>query len=508
VAELSSRSPIIAEPPVERESSPLKTTIAIICHNYGRFLEDCIRSVRALRHETHQVFVVDDASDDETPEVCARLGVPRHRVELRSVHRARQHAAHLAEQAGAEVIVFLDADDMLPPDYLAGLQHFGDPTVAIVYSDMQRFGLDDRLMEYPAQFDRSRFWIDNCVHAGSLCRISALRQADAFHPLTSINTHDDWTLWKRLIRYGYTAAKQPARYLYRQHPNSMIRKHKLLTYADRANLMQEPVTVFCPLSGRAELWDRYAAQLEVLDWPADQLSLILFDTSQSDTFAARVRRWMNRSRWSDIRHVRQPVGPPRVADVDRRHPGNRPAVEHVWTAMARIYNWLRRNLATEYAFILEDDVFVPTPNVIGRLMASVEHDVICVSGAYRSPYWGTWIAWDRGRAFDLRFTDKPSERIQQVGGTGFGCALMRRQMFDLGVFTDRADSFASVSSPDYDRARFTRLEQTHWRTLMDWSIECEHISRADVDDEPESISAAKARSDTEPADFHVRPALA
>src|SRR2546423_1649106 len=66
-----------------------------------------------------EVFVSDDASDDETPDICLRYGDPRFRL-IRSKRRLGQSGNwnRCLEIANGEYVVLLHADDQLLPGYL------------------------------------------------------------------------------------------------------------------------------------------------------------------------------------------------------------------------------------------------------------------------------------------------------------------------------------------------------------------------------------------------------
>lgn len=452
--------------------SPLRVTVAIICHNYGRFLDACIASVAAQTQTLYEVFVVDDASDDNTAEVCERRGMRRIAVNHRDVHRTRKTAL---EAAGGDVIIFLDADDELTPDYVrTGLQGFTDPRVAIVYSDVEYFENRTGRSQYPDVFDRGRLWRDNYIHAGSLVRCDALRLAGVFDVLAHKSpSHMDWTIWKRVIRAGFTACKQPALYRYRQHGANMLQNQNVAAYFDKADLATETLTIFVPLSGRLDLWQAFSNQLTRLTWPRERTTLILCDTSQQHGFSARVAGWVRGCDFPDVRHVRRAVGPPNVADHERRN--NAEAVANVRAAMAKIYNWARENIATDYTLILEDDIWPEPADLIERLLVSFDQHTDAVAAPYASRYTPSFVAWRREtngqRPIPL---NERGSGVEPIGGTGFGCLLLRTAMLRSTMFSDRPHLPSGATSADFDIAFFQQAQHTGRLCKLDWSIVCDH----------------------------------
>jgi glycosyltransferase involved in cell wall biosynthesis len=97
-------------------------TIIIPCYNYARFLPDALESALAQAGPDLEVevLVVDDGSIDDTPGVAARYGdrIRYHRQENAGLSAARNTGMALATH---NLVLFLDADDMLTPGALARL---------------------------------------------------------------------------------------------------------------------------------------------------------------------------------------------------------------------------------------------------------------------------------------------------------------------------------------------------------------------------------------------------
>ena len=103
-----------------RAQLPPMTAVSVIIpvHNGEQFIADAVESVLAQRDVSVETIVVDDGSTDGTPEQLAAFAewVDVHRQERRGVSAARNTGVALAQ---GELLVFLDADDVLPPHYLA-----------------------------------------------------------------------------------------------------------------------------------------------------------------------------------------------------------------------------------------------------------------------------------------------------------------------------------------------------------------------------------------------------
>ncbi len=105
-------------------------SVIITCHNYGCYLAAAIESVLNQTHVPNEILVVDDSSMDDTQEITQQFseqGIRYLRVENQRAHLSRYDGL-LA--TNSEIILFLDADNTLPPDYIeTGLRKFTCPLV-------------------------------------------------------------------------------------------------------------------------------------------------------------------------------------------------------------------------------------------------------------------------------------------------------------------------------------------------------------------------------------------
>ena len=446
-----------------RRHRPPSVAVVIPCHNYGRYLRDAIRSVLAQTREAAEILVVDDASTDNTKQEGQRFakhGVRYLRVEHRNSQQSRRAGL---EATRSEILCFLDVDDMLAADYLEkGLAELSDYRVGVVYSDKVNIPAGVKMTAFPSTYERSLLERQNFMHAGCLVRREALEISQALEKVAHDREgHPDWLLWRRVLADGWDARKQQSVYHYRRHPGSMSqqRAHWGGQYYQRASLARETVTLFIPLAGRTSHWPTLTQYLERQRWPHAQTKLVLFDTSQNPDFSNTVRTWILACDYPDVRHVRQAVGEAGLADKPRRQ-----VKAEVSLAMARIYNRMARELTTDYVWVLEDDI-LPPADACQRLLEGLDEFTASVSGAYWSRYAGGYVAWDRNQS---RITRK-QEGLQQVGGNGFGCVVLRGAIVRDTVFT------ATMDYPAYDNAFYWRLQMTGLAAKVDWSLECEHL---------------------------------
>src|SRR5690348_10561819 len=120
-------------------ASPL-VSVAIANFNGGRFLKAAIMSALAQDLSDLEVIVVDDASEDGSDAIAARMGRTDARVRLgrlptrKGPGAARNHALDLAR---GRWLAVLDNDDLMHPERLSRLVRIAGETGAQIIADDQ-----------------------------------------------------------------------------------------------------------------------------------------------------------------------------------------------------------------------------------------------------------------------------------------------------------------------------------------------------------------------------------
>ncbi len=127
----------IAAPVIPSDFAP-RLTVMVACKNEQAVVEGLVESLLALDYppERAQLIVIDDGSDDRTPELLDRAAGQDSRI--RVIHRApgspggKSGALNAGlEVASGEILVVFDADHKPRSDVLRRLvRHFKDPRVA------------------------------------------------------------------------------------------------------------------------------------------------------------------------------------------------------------------------------------------------------------------------------------------------------------------------------------------------------------------------------------------
>ena len=440
-------------------------SVVIVSHNYGRFLGECIQSVLAQTKRPREILVVDDSSSDNTAQVAKdykRDGVRYERVAYRDVYLSRGFGFRNTK---SDIVCFVDADDMMERDYLAGgMPLFSDYRVGIVTSDLHTIGNRYETKHYPS-FNRDMMERDNYIHCSALVRRHALNLTEAFEKdAIGYAPMADWYIWREVLRAGWSVGKQESMLLYRMHGKNEHLNNGSVPYYKSASLEMEDLTLFIPLSGRDWAWPRMREFLEEQTWPKEQIKLLMYDGSDDVEFGEEIREWLYQSDYPDVRYVKRKASRAGLADMDRR---KKDIQAEVTLEVGKIYNRMMRDVTTEFVWILEDDV-IPPRDVGLRLMKSFSSRVASVAAPYRQRYTDAYCHWDKRR----ELCRQQGEGVVRVGGNGFGCTIFRRSCLANEVLS--ADT--SCCNGWVDSAIYKRLnDDTGYRFLVDWSCEAEHI---------------------------------
>lgn len=102
-----------------------RISVIVPCHNYGRYLAQCLTSILEQTRRPDEIVVVDDSSQDTTREVAlqfASKGVRYIRAEFNDPLATRRLGASVSS---GEILCFIDADDYIDATYLeSGIRHF------------------------------------------------------------------------------------------------------------------------------------------------------------------------------------------------------------------------------------------------------------------------------------------------------------------------------------------------------------------------------------------------
>lgn len=207
--------------------SAARLSVVIAARNAARFLPLTLDSLRVQTEPAFEVIVVDDGSTDATAaqvDVVAAVDPRFRRVAGAACGVSAARNLGLAE-AGAGLVLFLDADDLLAPDALARFAGaLADPAAVAVLGGVQRIteegqplpGTDNRELargtDQLAALLRKNF----VVNGGALAiRHEAALAAGGYDG--ALRYGEDWEFWCRLaVRGRFAILEGEPVLLYRQ----------------------------------------------------------------------------------------------------------------------------------------------------------------------------------------------------------------------------------------------------------------------------------------------------
>jgi len=223
-----------------------KVSVVVPCFNYGRFLAECLDSVRAQTFEGWECIVIDDGSTDDTGAVAAAYAAKDGRfVSVRQENRGLSAARNAGmRRAQGDYLQLLDADDLLEEGKLEQQAAFLDqhPDCALVYGGMRYFqvrgsakvlapGRNASAVEWMKMWrDTDSTMLAAMVEgnqfpvSAALFRRAVLEETGYFDE--ELRSHEDWDFWLRWAFSGkrFFGEDVPGtRTLIREHGQSLTR---------------------------------------------------------------------------------------------------------------------------------------------------------------------------------------------------------------------------------------------------------------------------------------------
>jgi glycosyltransferase involved in cell wall biosynthesis len=199
-------------------------SIIIPCFNQGQYIHEAIDSVVAQTHQDFEIIIVNDGSTDiQTIDILRAIDNPSIRV----IHTSNQGLASARNngirEAQAEIILPLDSDDKIFPQYvekaLGVLKN--DPATGIVYCNAELFGARKgkwALREFSVQEILFRNLIFHCA----FFRRQDWEKTGGYNP-NMIYGWEDWDFWLSIISLGRKVFHIPeVLHSYRVRKKSMV----------------------------------------------------------------------------------------------------------------------------------------------------------------------------------------------------------------------------------------------------------------------------------------------
>ncbi|MBI4387323.1 MAG: glycosyltransferase, partial [Elusimicrobia bacterium] len=204
-------------------------SVVLAVYNGAETLRQTLQSVLAQTYPNIEVWVVDDGSTDETPEVLRSLQDPRLRVLSLERNVGRSQARNLGVQkAAGELLAMIDADDLWYPDKIAAQARFLNEHREIAlcgaWAHLRTEGgevLDWRQPTDPVSIRRSILWMNPFIHCTLVARKDAFLEAGGYDP--ALHFAEDYDLALRIAWRRDVANVAHFLAQYRYHTNLLYR---------------------------------------------------------------------------------------------------------------------------------------------------------------------------------------------------------------------------------------------------------------------------------------------
>lgn len=212
-------------------ATPPAISVIIPCYNYGRYLQDAVRSliggITSLGDTPGQTFqdfditIVNDASTDDTAMLADALA--DHLKGIRVIHNQTRQGTAEAMNIGirasvGQVIAPMDADDMMEPERLERMYTMlRTQPERVIYDNVRYFAKGQRGAQLRFQeYDFERLMRQNFMHCGVIYTRKSWERAGGY-PRAFGDGRQDWAFAVALGRVGVCGTwLNEALYLYRR----------------------------------------------------------------------------------------------------------------------------------------------------------------------------------------------------------------------------------------------------------------------------------------------------
>ena len=108
-------------------------SVIIPVYNAEKYIGRCIESVQAQTYKEWQMILVDDGSNDKSPDICEKYADKDERIHVIRQENAGPGVARNTgiSKAVGKYIVFIDSDDYIEKDYFQLLSEHDEDVVFI-----------------------------------------------------------------------------------------------------------------------------------------------------------------------------------------------------------------------------------------------------------------------------------------------------------------------------------------------------------------------------------------
>lgn len=184
---------------LDRDTLPLVSVITA-CYNSAETVGETIESVRGQTYPCIEHIIVDDGSTDDVAEVLKSYAQDDRVVFIQRENGGVSSARNTGfARSKGEFIIFLDADDLLRPEYVETcLRMLSDnPDARIAVSGVEEFGVGKLKLQIPP-FDFEKYIFENTFPCCAMIRRKDFLRCGPYDE--SMSFAEDWSLFISILK--------------------------------------------------------------------------------------------------------------------------------------------------------------------------------------------------------------------------------------------------------------------------------------------------------------------
>jgi glycosyltransferase involved in cell wall biosynthesis len=218
-------------------------------YNAEKTVAKSIRSILSQTYDNFEYIIVDDGSDDKTPDLARQVGIKDPRVHFfRTENQGLTHALNFGcSQARGEYIARMDGDDIAFASRLERQLNFMESDRNIVCCGTSAVEIDDAGRPF-------RYWRPPTSHAeidsmhlkgfgGGVIHPTSMFRRDVFESLGGYDTRwklaQDFDLWFRMAEVGQLANLSDCLLYYRRGSFAISQKRRTEQWEFCSKIIQE-----------------------------------------------------------------------------------------------------------------------------------------------------------------------------------------------------------------------------------------------------------------------------
>ena len=222
-----------------------KVSIILPVYNAKEYIKDCIDSILAQTYQNFELIIGDDASTDNSIDICKQYDNPKIRI-IKCEHNYIRTCNTLLKFCNGDYIARMDADDIMLPNRIQKQVEIleKDKSLSLCCSNRLIIGTDERrdmwVENYVDDFILRLFCGNFIPHSTVMIRTSFLRTLGIKYK-SEYPYAEDYKMWSDIAMNGGTiyAIKEPL-IKYRIHDSS-ISMQNMLKQKETATKIQNEI---------------------------------------------------------------------------------------------------------------------------------------------------------------------------------------------------------------------------------------------------------------------------